>query len=454
MICPAPRRPSIWLLTGVLLSIGACTSTSSEEATASEGSPSGSKPGEHKKHSEHEGEEHAEHKEKHGDKTQHERHDEQAGKHDKHGDEGHDKHGDEGSGEHGDHGGGHGDNRAIQLTEKALERYGIQTEKAERGRLEDRVSAPAKVQFVPSQKAHVSPLVAGRISELNATVGDRVERGDQLAVLRSVELGEARAAVDEAQAQFDIAETNFERVERLRDKGIVSEQKLLKAKQTRAEARARLKSARSTLETFGVGGGQGPFYGLQSELEGRVIKQRASEGETKKPGESLFVVADRSPVWVIGTVFERDINKVEPGMKATVTMQSHPSREWQGTVDWVADQVDDKTRNLEVRVELPNEDGSLKPGMFGTVHLEAQRQGEMALVPVGAVQKAHGQQMVFVPTDAPRTFRGVPVETGDESKGLVEIRSGLEPGDMYVTKGAFDLRATMTAASRSGGHHH
>ena len=78
----------------------------------------------------------------------------------------------------------------------------------------------------------------------------------------------------------------------------------------------------------------------------------------------------------------------------------------------------------------------------------------MALVPVGAVQKLQGEEVVFVPGDEAGHYRAVRVERGEESKGMVEIRSGLEPGDVYVAKGAFDLRATVTASSRAGGHHH
>lgn len=344
--------------------------------------------------------------------------------------------------------------RTVELTKKAEERFGVETQKAEAGSLADRVTAPAKVEHDPSQKQKVSPLVSGRVSNLNVTVGDRVEQGQQLAVLRSIELGEARAEVEQAKSDLKIAKADFERVKELKAEGIASERRFLEAKQKLQTARADLSAARSTLQTYGVGGGQGPFYGLSSEIDGRVIEQFGSDGEVKGPNEPLFLLADNSPIWVIGDVYERDIANVEKGMTATVTLEAYPARTWRGTVDWVADTVDPETRNMAVRVELPNEDGAIRPGMFGAVHLEAKQSEKHALVPVGSVQKAHGETVVFVPGDKPRHYRAQSVETGAEAKGLVEIRSGLAPGDVYVTRGAFDLKATLTAASRSGGHHH
>jgi cobalt-zinc-cadmium efflux system membrane fusion protein len=340
------------------------------------------------------------------------------------------------------------------LSKKAQERYGVKTKKAQGGSLASHVSAPASVNHAPDQKYHVSPLVKGRISELKVTVGDTVEKGQTLAVLRSIELGKARAAVQEAKARLDAAKSNFERAEKLKKKGIVSERRYLKAKQEFETAKADLNAARSELETYGVRGGSGPYYSLQSEISGRVIEQHASEGEVKGPSESLFVVADTSRVWVIGKVYERDISKVDKGMKASVTLEAYPSRTWRGTVDWVADVVDPKTRNLRVRIELENEKRTIRPGMFGGIHLRAKDADEVALVPVGAVQKVHGKQVVFVPGDKARHYKAKRVETGEEGKGMIEIRQGLKPGETYVTKGAFDLRATLTAASRSGGHHH
>jgi cobalt-zinc-cadmium efflux system membrane fusion protein len=367
------------------------------------------------------------------------------------GHEGHVSSQDEGHGEHD----GHDRSRTVELTEKAESRYELKVKQARGGSLVDRVSAPAKVKHSPDRKLHVTPLVKGRVSELHVTVGDRVEEGDPLAVMRSIELGRARAAVERATSDLEVARSNFERVEKLRADGIVSDRRFLEDKSEFESAKADLQAARSELETYGVGGGSGPHYTLTSEIDGRVIEQHVSAGEVKIPSEAMLMVADNSPVWVVGRVYERDIPKVERGMKATVTLASYPSRSWRGEVDWVADTVDEETRNLEVRVELPNEQGTLRPGMFGTVLLEADQTDEVAVVPVGAVQTVQdGRQVVFVPAGEPRHYRATPVETGEEGDGMVEIRSGLQPGDEFVTQGAFDLKATLTASSRSGGHHH
>ncbi|MFB6262880.1 MAG: efflux RND transporter periplasmic adaptor subunit [Bradymonadaceae bacterium] len=356
-----------------------------------------------------------------------------------------------GSGKH--ESGGHEGAKSVQLSKRAVERYGIQVETARGGNLAGRVSATAKVRHEPSRVARVTPLVRGQVSELKVTVGDTVEAGQTLAVIRSSKLGKARAAVEAAQAEVEVARADYQRVKKLHEKNVVSERKLLDARQKKKTAEAKLAQARSTLEAFGVSGGSGPFYPIEAGVEGRVIEQKATVGEVKGPKSTLFRVASNQPVWVIGQITESDIRKVEPGMQATVTVQAYPARQWKGTVDWVADTVDRDTRTLEVRVELSNDDGALRPGMFGAVHVKPEKGSKYAVVPVGAVQQAHGQQVVFVPGEKDRHFRAQPVETGAERSGLVEIRNGLSAGDEFVTKGAFDLKATLTASSRSGGHH-
>jgi cobalt-zinc-cadmium efflux system membrane fusion protein len=349
---------------------------------------------------------------------------------------------------------GHSAHNHLKLTESIIERYGLETSEAEAGRLAGRVTAPARIDYPPNKRAHISPLVSSRIAETHVSVGDRVDPGETLATLRSIELGRARAAVDEARAEREVAESNFERLKKLYEQDVVAERRFLAAKGELETARANLQAARSEIQTYGVSSGHGPFYSLTADVGGRVVSQHAAPGEVKSPSEPLFTVASADEVWVVADVSQAAIRKVEVGMSATVLVDAYPARSWKGKIDWVAQQVDDENRTLPIRVALSNKNGVLKPGMYADVLMFPGDSNKHALVPVGAIQKVHGRRVVFVPTDKPQTFKPVTVDVGAEQDGMAEILSGLAPGDSYVSSGAFDLKATATAAARSASHSH
>lgn len=336
----------------------------------------------------------------------------------------------------------------VTLSADALARTEIRTVEMSRGNLKDTAFAPATVKHDVARVAHITPLAQGQIVELHATLGDEVEAGQALAVIRSVALGEARAVLSETKASREVARANFQRQKKLRREGIASEREFLEAKGALRKADARYQSAVAKLRTFGVRGGQGARYPLRSQIGGTIIEQHAALGETKGPGDALFVVADQSKLWVIGRVYERDVSKVQLGMKAQVRLDAYPDRTWKGAVDWMAGTVDEKTRALPVRVVLDNEKGLLKPGLFGTLVLSPASGPEAPiLVPVDAVQELDGTDVVFVPGQKQGHFRAVEVELGAEAGRLVEITEGLEAGQKVVTKGAFDLEATLTAST-------
>lgn len=392
------------------------------------------------KHEKHQGHAEGEHGEGH-----HEGHEE--GEHEG-GHEGHGKGSDDGHGNH-------EMPDKIKLSQEAIERSGIEVAEVDTGTLRDNVKATAVVKHDVNRVAHIAPLVEGQISNVRASLGDDVADGETLAVMRSVELGEARSAVNEARASLDVAEQNFQRYKKLSKKGIASERSFIEAKGELKKAKARHQAAQSRLRALGVRGGSGPTYPLRSHIDGTIIEQHASMGETKGPKDELFVVADQSKVWVIGQVPEKDIHLVEKGMKALVTLDAYPDQNWKGNVDWIADTVDRKTRLMSIRVELDNPKRRLRPGMYGTVQLSASKSSrKVPLVPVGAVQKIGEKSVVFVPGDHEGEFRTNPVELGRESGGLVEVIDGLSTEAKVVTEGAFDVKAALTAGGRSAAHHH
>ena len=355
-----------------------------------------------------------------------------------------------------DHDGEGHDDDIVRLSATAVERAGIRVEPATRAVIGTTIDVPAEVQLNPDRVAHVTPLTSGQLREVRVTLGDQVTRGQPLAVLRSVELGRARAEYRRARAMLEVAESNFERQKRLRDEGIASQRAYLEALFRRSEARAERDAALARLQVFGVRGGTGPDMPLEAPIDGTIIERHATRGENVGPDDTVFVVADTRVVWVLGRVYERHVPQVAVGMDATLALRAFPGRTWSGKVTYVASTLDEKTRTLPVRVEIDNRDGTLRPGLFGTLHLHRAEEGEepTAAVPEPAVQTIRDETVVFVPGDEPGTFRAVPVTTGRRAGGRVAILEGLAPGTPVVVAGAFVLKSQLVRDELGEGHAH
>lgn len=369
--------------------------------------------------------------------------------------EGHEEHAGEDEG-HEEHGGDeHGEEGVVRISPEALSRSGIRLGTAEAGVLAGAFEVPAEVQLNPDRVAHISPIVEGQLVSVDVTLGDRVEAEAQLARLRSVELGQARAELSRTTSLRQVAEQNRDRQRRLREEGISSERSLLEAELAYKQADAERDAARSRLRVFGLRGGSGPDMTLDSPIAGVVVERHATRGENVSPDDTLFILADLSRVWVIGRVYEQQVAQVAPGMNATLTLNAYPGRTWTGTVDFVGATLDESTRTLPIRVEIGNPDDLLRPGLFGSLRLASgQPTSTSVVVPLAAVQTVDNRTVVFVAGHEDGEFAAHPVTTGRENTRQVEVLEGIEPGARIVVEGAFILKSELMRGELGSGHAH
>jgi cobalt-zinc-cadmium efflux system membrane fusion protein len=252
----------------------------------------------------------------------------------------------------------------------------------------------------------------------------------------------------------NVARKNLDRQKRLRKAGINSERNLLMAQFEVAEADADQDAAASRLRVYGVGGGSGPDMSLSSPIAGAILERHATQGENVSQDDNLFVVADLSVVWVIGRVYEQQIAQVSIGMAATLTLVAYPGRSWTGKVDYLASALDKETRTLAVRVEIPNPDGVLRPGLFGTLRLTGADGTDGVLVPELAVQMMEGRSVVFVPGEHEGEFEAVTITVGRTSNAYTEVLAGLTSGTQVVAQGAFVLKSELMRGELGHGHAH
>lgn len=356
---------------------------------------------------------------------------------------------------------GHGE-EIVRLTDAELKEFGVTLKTAQSGTLNQYIELPGEIVLNSDRMAHVVPRVAGIVREVRTTVGDRVEKGQLLAVLESRELADAKASYLAAIEREKLAEANFKREERLWGKKVTSEQEYLDARQSLAEARIARNSTEQQLHALGcnendlrtlAASEHTPFthYQITAPFAGTVIEKHLTFGENVGAEADIFTIADLSTVWVNMNIYQKDLVSIRKGQTVAIEI-GHGIPSVEGKIAWVGPRVDEGTRTATARIELPNPDGSLRPGLFVTARVAVGSSPAGIVAPKSALQTFEGKSVVFVRDED--GFEPKPVEIGRENGTTVEILSGLVSGQTYAAEGSFTLKAQLSKGAFGDGHNH
>lgn len=192
-------------------------------------------------------------------------------------------------------------------------------------------------------------------------------------------------------------------------------------------------------------------YSVKSFLEGVVIERHVAVGESVTTARELFVVADLSEVWVDFQAFQKHLPALARGQRVHISA-GHGLPEAEALVSYISPVVDESTRTATVRAVLPNEDGRWRPGLFVTGRVETASVDVPLAIPTTAIQTVGEMPVVFVKDDD--GFEPRPVHLGRKGPHSVEVTDGLSPGDIYVSAGAFTLKAELQRGELGDGDGH
>jgi cobalt-zinc-cadmium efflux system membrane fusion protein len=180
-----------------------------------------------------------------------------------------------------------------------------------------------------------------------------------------------------------------------------------------------------------------------------VVERNASPGQSVGPSTNLFTVADLQNLWITVDVYEADLQRVRLGASAAVMPSAFANQQFQGRVTYAGGVVDTASHTFKVRVEVPNLNRLLRPGMFAQVRIQTAGVGPggATTIPEVAVQDVNGKSVVFVASADPSRFIVRPVTVGARGAGSATITTGLRTGERVVTKGAFQIKAELMKAS-------
>jgi cobalt-zinc-cadmium efflux system membrane fusion protein len=318
----------------------------------------------------------------------------------------------------------------------------------------DRVTALGELQCDEDRYAEIGSPIPARVARLLAAPGDLVQSGQPLVELDSPDVGRARASVLRAQSRAQLARSVVARREGLAAERIVATRELDTAKAESAEADVELAASEQMLAALGASKGQGTRFTLASPLAGTVLQRNALRGRLVDSEHALFVVGDLSELWLIAHAFERDALRIRTGTTARASFPALPGQEFTGAVTHVGSRVDPASRTVDIRVQIPNADGKLRPGMSATSHIPVGDATPIVTLPVAALQRMPEGWCVFLPRDEAGAYELRPVGRGRDLSGEVEIVRGLQAGERVVVEGAFLLKAEAEKARGTGEEHH
>jgi RND family efflux transporter MFP subunit len=187
-------------------------------------------------------------------------------------------------------------------------------------------------------------------------------------------------------------------------------------------------------------------FDLHADVSGFVTVKNVAQGMRVMPADTIFEIADLSRVWVLADVYESELRSIRLGMAATMTLTYQPGREWRGQVSYIAPTVSPTTRTIEVRIDVPNQGGALKPDMFADVLLRVD-EGSGLVVPDSAVIDTGDRRLVFI-DHADGTIEPRTIEVGAKLADGYQVLRGLAKGDRVVVSANFllDSESSLKAA--------
>jgi cobalt-zinc-cadmium efflux system membrane fusion protein len=329
----------------------------------------------------------------------------------------------------------------VHLTPEQQEMAGVLVEVLQPRDIVNELRAPGEIQLNAYATTRVVPRIVAQVLERQARLGDSIEKGQALVTLTSVEMAQA-------QGDLQVAEREWQRVSKL-GRDVVSEQRYTEARIAREQARARVSAYGMTEDEVKqlVASGKAELangrFQLLAPQDGTVIRDDFIVGELVEPGRVLFEISDESVLWVEARLTPDEAVQIQVNARATVVIDD---RQLEGRVTQVHHALDENTRTLGVRIEVPNPDDRLHPGLFVEARIEGSSSEQVLAVPNDAVLRSpDGDWQVFVEHE-PGEFEPREVEVVRTVAGFTVIE-GLDPGIRIVTRGAFFLQSELTKSS-------
>jgi Cu(I)/Ag(I) efflux system membrane fusion protein len=339
-----------------------------------------------------------------------------------------------------------GGNNVIDISPDKVQKLGVKSETAALRELNRTLRVTGRIEIDERHTYTIAPKFEGWVERLYVnTTGQAVTKGQPLFDVYSPELVSA-------QREHTLAIQGLASLKEAGDDAKQSMQQLATASAAR-------------LKNWDIAGAQSdatassesrPRVTFFAPVSGIVLEKKAVQGMRFMPGEMLYQIADLSSVWTIAEVPEQDIGQVRLGDHVQVSVAPYPDRTFDGKVDFIYPTLDSATRTVQIRMEIANPKGMLKPAMFANAQISVGKANKVLTLPSSAVIDSGTRQVVLVRLAEGR-FEPREVTLGGRSDNYVEVLTGVAEGEQVVTSANFliDAESNLKAALGGlGGHAH
>jgi len=286
-----------------------------------------------------------------------------------------------------------------------------------------------------SRQVPVISLGSGRVTEIDARLGDEVKKNQLLFKLRSTDIAQAFSDYRQAVANEKLTKVQLDRAKLLFDTGAYPKSTLETAENAEDDSIVVLDTALEHLRQLG----SDPDHpegtvAVYSPADGVITDQEItiSAGVQALTPPNPFTISDMSHVWIICDVYENDMDKVHLNEFADIHLNAYPDRVLKARISNILPILDPNIRTAKVRLEVENP-GLMRLGMFVTATFHGQKPEKHAVVPTTAILHLHDREWVYSPGDAGH-FRRYEVVSGDMlPNNMQEVISGIQPGQQVVT---------------------
>ncbi|MBV8841813.1 MAG: efflux RND transporter periplasmic adaptor subunit [Bryobacterales bacterium] len=357
----------------------------------------------------------------------------------------------------------------VVLSPEQLASAQIQTQAIAMSQQPDLLRVKGRIALADDRVWRIGVRTLGSVVAVYAGLGDYVRKGQILARYHADEVRDSRAQYRAALAELERAKSaagqaqrNLDRARRLLELKAGSAQQVELAQQDLMTAQAAVRKdeievdrGRDLLEDD-LRVPADPPANRTDETEddvpiiapgdGYVIEKNVTPGKTVELSSVTFVIGDLSKVWMLASVRQEDLPKLRAGQSAFITLGGQDGARMAGKITNLGQEFDPVTRVMQVRIELDNPQGRLRPEMLADAEIPAGRAKSVLLAPSDAVQQVNGQDVVFIGI-APGRFAVRPVRVGEAADGKTPIFEGLKAGDSVVIHGSFILKGQLLKAS-------
>lgn len=288
-----------------------------------------------------------------------------------------------------------------------------------------------KVTYDQDKVVKLYPLASGNVQDVKVALGDYVEKGQVLAIVRSTEIAVAENDIVTAQANLAVSEKNLAAMEDMYKSGIVSEKDYTSAIKDSEKARSEINKTKTVLSIFG---GKQSNYIVKSPISGFIVEKFVNPNMQIRPDNAtnLFTISDLKKVWVLANVYETDIANIKVGEKVNITTVSYPDKIFTGNIDKIYNLLDPDNKTMKVRIQLNNKDNLLKPEMFAKVIVRQEKDSTMLAVPAKSIVFDRNKYWVVAYADK-CNVQAKQVDIVMSTSVYTYIRSGVKPGEKVIT---------------------